>query len=316
MRVRHREYVSTIAGNSATGFNVNYNININPGLPSVFPYLSVLAQGFETYHIKALKFSLRPIVPTSVNGSNYMMVDYDSSDVAPNSKTQFMAALNATSAPVWAECCLDFIPQAETFSRKFVRSGTFTNTDLKTYDAGILNIASEGNSNGNNIADLFVEYDIELINPQLNPSVALSQSTRIVLANDSSGAANGYFYDSAGSYTQYGNTGIAYPVADSTAGSLRLNFQTPGNYLIEVDNNQMTTSDAASTTVGSVISGGASITALASTIASSLTADAVITSWGVLINDTNTVIKLLSTVVTALNVATNIRISKYAYSLF
>ncbi len=72
IRVRHREFVNDISGNTSFG-TVGYYIN--PGLRSSFPWLSNVANNFETYRFNKLCYEYRTASATSEIGKALLAVD-------------------------------------------------------------------------------------------------------------------------------------------------------------------------------------------------------------------------------------------------
>jgi hypothetical protein len=164
--VTHREYLTDILG--STPFTVN-QFPVNPGLPGSFPWLSAIAQRFESYIFEALKFDFETEAPTSTAGSAIISLDYDASDGAPTTKTQAMAFRSAVRSPSWSNCQLVGLKE-DLMKRKsyFVRRGAIpANTDLKLYDTGNLNLCTIAQGNTNTLGELYVEYTCRLMTPQL-----------------------------------------------------------------------------------------------------------------------------------------------------
>jgi len=170
IRVRHREYFSDIVSPN-NGFN-DTSFSIQPGNSIMFPWLSTIAENYESYKFNSLSFEYETMCATSQAGKLLMAVDFDASDAPPINKTQLMADHNAVSSAVWQECCYKaskedlnkFGPQ------KFVRTGNVAATDIKTYDIGNLQVATQGAGGSSlTVGELYVSYDVELMTPQINP---------------------------------------------------------------------------------------------------------------------------------------------------
>jgi len=170
VRVRHREYFSDIVSPN-NGFN-DTSFSIQPGNSIMFPWLSTIAENYESYRFHSLSFEYETMCATSQAGKLVMAVDFDASDAPPINKTQLMADHNAVSSAVWQECCYKaskedlnkFGPQ------KFVRTGNVAATDIKTYDIGNLQVATQGAGGSSvTVGELYVSYDVELMTPQINP---------------------------------------------------------------------------------------------------------------------------------------------------
>lgn len=167
VRIRHREYIGEIPGSVAFA-NVQYNVN--PGLSATFPWLSVVAANFESYLFRRLSFSFETEKSTSTSGSIMQAIDFDAADAAPTSKIQLMSYSHAVRSAVWDECRFSSDgPDLKKFGvQRYIRSGALaSNLDIKTYDVGVHNVATQGCADTTNIGELYVEYDVELHTPQL-----------------------------------------------------------------------------------------------------------------------------------------------------
>jgi hypothetical protein len=181
VRIRHREYVTDITGSVAYS---NQQYSINPGLPSLFPWLSQLAGLFESYKFNGLKFQYRTESATSQVGKLLMMVDWDVLDPAPASKVAMMQERTKADGPTWVNFDLmcDLPDLLKFGTQRYIRiTAAPASSDLKTYDVGMFNIASQGVTNTPVIGELWVEYDVELITPNTSPlASASSLSAKIV----------------------------------------------------------------------------------------------------------------------------------------
>ncbi len=166
--VKHREYVQDIIGNAA--FTAT-RLSINPGLITLFPWLCAMANRYESYKFRRLRFCFETSAPTSASGTVLIAVDYDSADATPTSKVQAMAYRNSTRSPFWSDVCHDsLLEDLHKVKSYYVRNSSLAaNLDIKTYDVGTLFICTQGaGSDGSTIGELYVEYEVELITPQLN----------------------------------------------------------------------------------------------------------------------------------------------------
>jgi len=308
LRIRHREFVTEVYGFSGS-FNINISLAMNPGFTQSFPWLSGIALNFEMYKFHAMRATIVPTVPTSSAGANYMLLDYDVLDPNPN-KAQFLSGISSGSAPVWSECSIDYVPDADQGIKKFIRiSGTDgTGQDQRLNDMGRLILATDGTSSSNDIGDLYIEYDVELFSPAINPAVAYAGSQHMSISTATSTA-----YCSAGVYS---NTGplLAYPIANASSGTLRLNFTQPGQYLIDILNG-VTTTSGGSVPSATITSGSGAVANVASTINSALVALPAMTSWIANVLEPGTAMDLVLSLITGLDATSVVRIAKYAYSL-
>jgi hypothetical protein len=177
--IRHREYIQEInAGGSSPSVFTAQQLSIQPGASASFPWLSQIATRFEKYQFKMLKFIFETEAPTALGGSLMLTVDYDASDPAPISKVQAMAYENAVRSPPWQECehrsrVMDISNQKGYYIRD---SALGANQDIKLYDTGNLFICSQNVATaGSLLGELYVEYEIHLMTPQL-PSAPVAST--------------------------------------------------------------------------------------------------------------------------------------------
>jgi len=253
LRVKHREYVGDVGETSSTWSVVN-SFPINPGMPSTFPWLSMLAQVFETYEVHSLAFIYQAALPTSTAGTVYLSYDYDPADSAPGNKAAMMSNMSAVACSSWASSRLPYVPQGNHLNNKFTRNTTLASgLDIKTYDAGTFYVAAEGfavSTPGN----IFVEYDVTLRIPQIPTTIESAQSLRITYGSTSalSNVNDGYA----------GNSGLLVSLAGSLGSGTGVGAwecPTPGQYLIEYAISGTANSSGNVDAVWAVLSGAASL---------------------------------------------------------
>lgn len=175
--VVHREYIQDVTAADANFRNTTFSIN--PGLATTFPWLSAIAGRFESYLFRRLHFIYEPICPTTTPGAVMMAVDYDAVDTAPTSKVLLMSYRGAVRSAPWNITRFDATRgDLRKFGvQRFVRtSSNPANTDLKTYDVGNLQLATQNTpSTPTTLGELYVEYEVEFFTPQIPTTVTRSQ---------------------------------------------------------------------------------------------------------------------------------------------
>ncbi len=175
VRIRHREYIQDISGSVAFA---NTQLNINPGISTTFPWLSQIARNYESYLFNKCEFQFETQKSSSTNGSLMMAVDFDAADSAPTSKTEIMSYHNAVRSAVWAECVNHSDKQdlAKFGVQRYNRFAALAaNLDIKTYDVGNINVATQGCADTSAIGELYVDYDVEFMTPQ-TPSASTTDA--------------------------------------------------------------------------------------------------------------------------------------------
>lgn len=181
--IAYREYIRDIFS-SGSDFTI-LGLSINPGL-TVCPFLSQLAGNYKEYRFKKLLFFYVPTVAnvtaTGQLGTTMMAFSYNAGDPLFTNKTAMMGysgSINdiiSNHIAMGVEC--DTAKGNHGF--RYVRTGAVpVGQDIKTYDIGMLQIATSGvNSTsfpaGTQIGELHVEYEIELLKPNISASAGNS----------------------------------------------------------------------------------------------------------------------------------------------
>ena len=163
-RIRHKEFVTdlnfTAVGNAII-------IPINPGLDDVFPWLSKIAHGFESYRFNELRFIFEPLVGTDTVGGISISPDYDAADTTQVTKQILMSYEDSVTGPTYRRLIMRCSPKNMRKQKEyFVRETKVYDTDIKTYDTANVIIYSQTTAGA--IGGIWVEYDITLYTPQLN----------------------------------------------------------------------------------------------------------------------------------------------------
>lgn len=164
--VHHREFIQDISG--SIPFTAT-SIPINPGLPQVMPWLSSIASSWESYVFEDLKFYIETQCSTVKDGTVIIAVDFDPGDPAPASKAQALAYRDSVRSPVWSSSMFHATKE-DLHKRKtyFVRKGALVGgQDVSVYDTGRLYICTSGQADETTISELYVEYTVKLMSPQL-----------------------------------------------------------------------------------------------------------------------------------------------------
>lgn len=218
VRVRNREFVVDVGPSSA--FIVSGSWVVNPGNPSLFPWLSAIAQCYEKYKFHNLRVLYEPQCPTTTAGTVAISIDTDASDTPPTSKQQMLAWDFAARAAPWDKATLSCGGRLTKYDL-YVLYGSVppTSTDVKTYAAGQLYLAVQGTGAFTSpVGELYVEYDVELMQPNMQLPANVSGTIRgstgvsgtnffgtapITLANCAMKAissGNGFTLDTAGQF--------------------------------------------------------------------------------------------------------------------
>lgn len=184
--VRHREYITDIYSASGTASTpsafANQVFSINPGDFNTFPWLSAVADKFETYRIEGMIFEFKSLYSDAVvtqNGSigSVILATEYNAGAAPFPNKQYMENYEFAQSCKPSHSVLHPIECARSqnvLSELYVRPGPVpSGEDVKTYDFGDFQIASQGiplGSAGAAVAlgELWVSYQIALIKPKIS----------------------------------------------------------------------------------------------------------------------------------------------------
>jgi len=190
IRVAHTEYLMDLA-TTGTGF-VSTLYPIQPGVGTLFPWLSVIASRFNRYRFNRLNFLYEAKCSSQSSGSVILAADSDASDPVPATKSEICSYQMFKDTVPWVSETLN-CPAADLNANlpfHFVRTGIIANTDIKTYDSGNFILSTSGIATGT-YGELYVSYDIELDTPILTDSIGgtLTSSGTCTAANPLSPAA-------------------------------------------------------------------------------------------------------------------------------
>ena len=164
--IKKREYVRNIIPQDPF---TAVKIEFNPGLSTMFPWLSGVAQNFEKYKVRKLHFVYETSQSTFVPGMVMMAPEFNVSDSLPTSKAELLEYAYATRAPVWQNFKLTLNSEAVmNFKDYYIRVNELSvENDKKLYDPLYLIIATDAVSTDISYAgELWIEYEIELLYPQ------------------------------------------------------------------------------------------------------------------------------------------------------
>lgn len=169
------EYVGEVTS-ASTGANFgNVVYPINPGQAALFPWLSKQAAQWEKYHFNQLEFYYKPEVSqfatAGTTGKVIFMVDYDASDGPPTTKQAMEDTIPHTDCMPHQAMRMPLNARTihALYQTLYVRpAGLPGASDIKTYDAGNLNVATIGiAANATKLGELRVKYSVTFSVPVL-----------------------------------------------------------------------------------------------------------------------------------------------------
>lgn len=174
IRITRKEYLGDV-GSTINFTNTVYNIN--PGDPTTFPWLSVMAKNFEEYEMHGCVFSFvstSAVALTSTNpglGKVLMATEYNVSAAAfANSRSMLATLFSNYGKPSNDLSHAIECRRGETLTRSLLlrKSGVIpAGGNAQFYDLGKFQFATEGMQSASNIGGLWVTYDVTLRKPIL-----------------------------------------------------------------------------------------------------------------------------------------------------
>jgi hypothetical protein len=171
--VCHREFITKIPGSVAFSLTSS---PLNPGLPVQFQWLYQMANSFESYQFRKLRFIFQNSKAGTFSGEVIMGIDYDPSDPSPFNEAELQTYWGCKTGQICAPLVLDADVRAlNKVPIKFVRVGDLSpNQDIKLYDAGNFFLAISDCTDVSTVGRLFVEYEVELSTPGKTQAAILS----------------------------------------------------------------------------------------------------------------------------------------------
>lgn len=228
--VSNREFVADI--NGSTSFSLE-EFTCQPGLASLFPWLSQIAPTHQKYKFTKLVFSYVPIASTSAQGRVTMAHAIDPLDDTVADKQELFQYPNSTESSVWASSTLSVNLASKGWL--YTRNGFVANSDLKTYDAGKFLIATSNTEDDSVIGELFVDYEVQL----MTPKPAKCPSSSLTLAGTDITAVDPLI-DFRGSLPLEADGGDWF-FARRVAGQSLVVFRYTGDFVVTLDYTSSTT---------------------------------------------------------------------------
>lgn len=164
--VSHLELIGTL--NGSDDFTVQ-TFPLNPGLTQVFLWLSSIAQNYESYNFKQLRFVYAGAASSTTPGTVYLAIDFDPADPPPQTEQQLAVYFDCVSGAPWTKKLVYNATKSNMSKQKtyLIRnSNDPTPSNLPTYDTGNLIVGTEGNGLTTAIGKLWIEYEVEFQTPQ------------------------------------------------------------------------------------------------------------------------------------------------------
>lgn len=245
--IRFKEFVQDISG--SVGFGVS-SFAVQPGVATLFAWLSGQAGYYQEYRVKRLRFCFDTEKSSATSGKVMFAFSPDAADSAPVNKQEMLEYGQKAKGVPWVPFEFEVDTSTEAFGRsRYIRTGGLAaNLDIKMYDIGILFVATQGMADTTAVGELYVEYDIELMVPVVS-TAALAKAVSLQIAGvspsqtsvfgtaptyagglDVTGTVNTLTFNRVGTYIiamNIGGTGLAtsmVPVVSSSTATVTRQF--------------------------------------------------------------------------------------------
>lgn len=219
------EYVQDIVSSATSGAFSAQSFPLQPGLSTLFAWLAEQAINYQEYRFKRVRFRFETDQTTALAGKIMYAFSPDAADPVPVNKQEMLEYGIKGKSAVWQEFSLPVPMQEALGARRYIRSGTLaSNLDIKTYDLGLLFVATSGVVGSSvNVGELYVEYEVELITPVVQ-SLAAAQARSLTITAATS-ISETVLYGTAP--TTLGGLAVVPSTTDAT-----LRFDRVGNYIV------------------------------------------------------------------------------------
>lgn len=162
-RVTKTEYIQDVVPTSKF---TPVKIEVNPSLPSSFPWLSGIAPSFQKYKIRKFKVIYEPSQSTLVQGFVMMAPEFNVTDSLPETKTELMNYSYAKRGPCYTRFEMELkVKDMMQYKDYYVRNSDVSN--LVLYDPFFIVYSSLETELENSLGEIWFEYDIEFSIPQM-----------------------------------------------------------------------------------------------------------------------------------------------------
>jgi len=178
--VSHCEYIADITGSTSV-FSIAKTFAVNPGIAQTFPWLNQIASRYESYRFKKLSFMFRTERPTTESGYVVVVPDFDPTDAGPADKQTAFQFQGAAQGAPWQNITM-FVDKANLRKRQsyFNRQGALlASENLALYDTANIFVCVGGNSGAVTLGQLWCDYEVELMTPQLDSNYGASDSAKV-----------------------------------------------------------------------------------------------------------------------------------------
>jgi hypothetical protein len=254
VRIRHQEYLGDVISGSSTSYTTLLTYIMQPGDPNSFPWLSALASRYQRYKWHSITLQYISESPTSTTGAVVLGFDHNAAATTPSTKQQMMELQDSIRCNAWDGCALAVSGSKDllytNIGSVYPDGPTGSSADIKTFAGGVFWVGTTGVPATTTLGEIYVTYDVELINPGIFQPTPLMVNVTITPPSASTLFST--------SIVQSGNFYVSY------ISSLAIGFNYVGPFLILFNGTTTTTGGVSFTLTGATL---APSTAIVGTIA-------------------------------------------------
>jgi len=234
--IRHREYVADVLSSEVFAIQATYPLN--PGNSTTFPWLSQVASNYQEWRCNGMIFEFKSTAGDAIASDNNSLGEVIiSTQYNPNTapfatkiqmeNEEFSTDIKPSESAIHGIECMR---QQTPLSTQYIRSGTLTNPfdSLQFYDLGTTYVATSGQqTNGVNLGEIWVSYEIELIKPRIDVAsdegqAILTSHVQIASGNSINSLFNAAVHVGPGNLGAFTNgfTSVAIPANRLASGSV------------------------------------------------------------------------------------------------
>jgi hypothetical protein len=247
IRVTHREYIGDVFSSGAAGAFQVVTYPLQPGVRTVFPWLSRLAASFQEYSVLGFVAMFKSNSGEALNSTNtalgsvVMTASYNPAQPPFNSKTDMLNSMWAVEGKPSSNLMLpiECDPSQNPRGIHFIRTGAVT-AERDSYDLCDIHVATVGCQGTNvNLGQLWFSYDIELRKPSAFVGNEGLDQPNLKARFDFTGGATITTWGSK--LTRYDNSlGVTITDSSPTAARFTVPPGTEGTYRLIVSTNNVT----------------------------------------------------------------------------
>lgn len=215
--ISHREYIGELSTPGAVFTVASYNIN--PGNPTIFPWLSSIAANYQQYRFKGIIFEFLSASADALNSTNTALGTVIMATNYNISRPNFASKLEMEQSEFACRCKpsesvihpIECNPEETPLKHLYIRSGPVDGTqDLKFYDLANFQIATVGQQASSVIGELWVSYEVELLKPRLPGQIAGASAVDWAWRTNATFSNTDIFGTGGLVLTGYGNIPVAW----------------------------------------------------------------------------------------------------------